>query len=57
MPAEAKTEATRDINQALEAGWRELDIAEIVPLAQVARAHELVEHPVKPGRVIVAVAA
>jgi NADPH:quinone reductase len=55
--AEAKTEATRDINQALEAGWRGLDIAEIVPLAQIARAHELVEHPVKPGRVMVAVAA
>jgi NADPH:quinone reductase len=57
VPAEAKTEATHDINQALEAGWRGLDIAEIVPLAQIARAHELVEHPVKPGRVIVAVAA
>jgi hypothetical protein len=24
-------------------------------LAQIARAHELVEHPSKPGRVIVAV--
>jgi NADPH:quinone reductase len=53
VPAEAKTEATHDINQAREAGWRGLDIAEIVPLAQIARAHELVEHPVKPGRVIV----
>jgi NADPH:quinone reductase len=57
VPAEAKTEATRDINQALEAGWRGLDIAEIVPLGQIARAHELAEHPVKPGRVMVAVAA
>lgn len=57
VPAEAKTEATQDINQALEAGWRGLDIVEIVPLAQIARAHELVKHPVKPGRVIVAVAA
>ena len=45
VPTEAKTEATRDINQALEAGWRGLDIAEFVPLAQIARAHELVEHP------------
>ena len=43
------------INQALEAGWRGLDVSEIVPLNQIARAHELVEHPVKPGRVIVAV--
>jgi NADPH2:quinone reductase len=56
VPAEAKTQATRDINQALEAGWPGLDIGEIVPLDQIAHAHELVEHPAKPGRVIVAVA-
>lgn len=56
VPSEAKIEATRDINRALEAGWQGLDIGEIVPLDQIARAHELVEHPVKPGRVIVAVA-
>jgi NADPH2:quinone reductase len=55
VPVEAKIQATRDINQALEAGWQGLDIAEIVPLDQIARAHELVEHPVKPGRVIVAI--
>lgn len=56
VPVEAKLEATRDINRALEAGWQGLDIAEIVPLDHIARAHELVEHPAKPGRVIVAVA-
>jgi NADPH2:quinone reductase len=55
VPAEAKIEATRDINSALESGWNGLDIAEIVPLDEIARAHELVEHPVKPGRVIVAI--
>lgn len=55
VPAEAKIEATRDINKALKAGWQGLDIAEIVPLNQIARAHELVEHPVKPGRVLVAI--
>ena len=55
VPAEAKIEATGDINKALEAGWKGLDIAEIVPLDQMARAHELVEHPVKSGRVIVSV--
>ena len=55
IPAEAKIEATRDINKALEAGWQGLDIAEIVPLDHIARAHLLVEHPVKPGRVIVAI--
>ena len=53
VPGEAKIRATHDINKALEAGWRGLDIAEIVPLDQIARAHELVEHPVKPGRIIV----
>jgi NADPH:quinone reductase len=55
VPAEAKAEAALALHQALEAGWRGLDIAEIVPLAQIARAHELVEHPSKPGRVIVGV--
>jgi NADPH:quinone reductase len=55
VPAEAKIDATRDINKALEAGWQGLDIAEIIPLDQIARAHELVEHPAKPGRVIVAI--
>ena len=53
--AEAKIEATHDINNVLEAGWQGLDIAEIVPLDQIARAHELVEHPAKQGRVIVAI--
>ena len=55
VPAEAKIEATHDINKALEAGWQGLDIAEVLPLDQIARAHELVEHPAKPGRVIVAI--
>jgi NADPH:quinone reductase len=55
VPAEAKIEATRDINRALESGWQGLPIAEIVPLDQIARAHELVEHPVKAGRVVVAI--
>ena len=55
MPAEAKIEAARDINKAIEAGWQGLDIGEVVPLDQIARAHELVEHPAKPGRVIVAI--
>jgi NADPH:quinone reductase len=55
VPAEAKIEATHDINKALEAGWQGLDIAEVLPLDQIARAHELVEHPAKLGRVIVAI--
>lgn len=57
LPTEAKIAATLALNQALEAGWQGLDIAEIVPLAEIARAQELVERPSKPGRVIVAVAA
>ncbi len=55
VPGEAKIQATRDINQALETGWQGLDIAEVVPLDHMARAHELVERPVKAGRVIVAI--
>ena len=55
VPAEAKIEAARALNQAIEAGWQGLDIAEIVSLDQIAHAHELVERPLKPGRVIVAV--
>jgi NADPH:quinone reductase len=54
VPTEAKMEAARALNEALEAGWKGLAIAEIVPLDQIARAHELVERPAKPGRVIVA---
>jgi NADPH:quinone reductase len=55
IPAEAKIEATRAINQALEAGWQGLGIAERVPLDEIAQAHEFVEHPTKPRRVIVTI--
>jgi NADPH2:quinone reductase len=55
VPADAKIEATRDTNRALEVGWKGLDIGEIVSLDQIARAHELVERPAKPGRVVVAI--
>jgi hypothetical protein len=39
VPADAKIEVTRDVNQALKAGWQGLDIAETVPLDLIARAH------------------
>jgi NADPH:quinone reductase len=55
VPAEAKMDAARDINQALQAGWQGFDIAEVLPLKEIARAHELIEHPVKSGRVIIAI--
>jgi NADPH:quinone reductase len=48
-------EAARAINQALEAGWNGLAITERFPLDDIARAHELVEHPTRPGRVIVTI--
>jgi NADPH:quinone reductase len=53
FPKEAKSEAARDLNSALEAGWPGLEIGERIPLADIARAHELVEHPLQPGRVVV----
>jgi NADPH2:quinone reductase len=55
VPMEAKLEATRAINQALEAGWQGLAIAAKFPLDEIAAAHEVVERPAKPGRVIVTI--
>jgi NADPH2:quinone reductase len=53
FPTEAKVAATRDLNNALQAGWAGFEIGERIPLAEIARAHELVEHPVRRGRVVV----
>ena len=55
FPKEAKVAATRDLNDALQAGWAGFEIAERIPLAEIATAHELVEHPVRRGRVVVRV--
>jgi NADPH2:quinone reductase len=55
FPLEAKIAAARDIDTALEKGWPGLVIGERVPLAEIARAHELAEHPARPGRVVVTV--
>jgi NADPH2:quinone reductase len=55
FPPEAKVAATRDLNDALQAGWPGFEIAERIPLAEIARAHELVEHPVRRGRVVITV--
>lgn len=54
FPKEAKQQAARDLNAALEAGWSGFEIGERMPLPEIARAHELVEHPTSPGRVVVA---
>jgi NADPH:quinone reductase len=53
FPKEAKIAATQGLNAALVAGWSGFEIAERVPLSEIARAHELVEHPVKRGRIVV----
>ena len=53
FPKEAKSQAAQDLNAALEAGWSGFKIGERLPLADIARAHEFVEHPRRPGRVVV----
>lgn len=53
VPPEAKVAAARDLNAALAVGWAGFEIAERLPLEEIARAHELVEHPVRRGRVVV----
>jgi NADPH2:quinone reductase len=53
FPREAKMQAARDINSALEAGWTGFEIGERIPLAEIARAHELVDHPTRRGRIVV----
>jgi NADPH:quinone reductase len=53
FPKEAKVQAARDLNAALEADWPGFEIAERIPLTEIARAHELVDHPVRRGRVVV----
>ncbi len=53
FPPEAKAAAARDINDALDGGWSGFGIGERIPLLEIARAHELAEHPQRPGRVVV----
>jgi len=53
FPKDAKVAAAQDLNRALEAGWAGFDIAERIPLSDIARAHELAEHPARRGRIVV----
>jgi NADPH:quinone reductase len=53
FPKKAKQLAARDLNSALESGWLGFEIAERIPPPEIARAHEAVEHPARPGRVVV----
>lgn len=52
FPREAKMQAARDINSALEAGWTGFEIGERFPLTQIALAHDLVDKPARPGRTV-----
>jgi NADPH2:quinone reductase len=53
FPKETKMQAAKDLNRALAAEWSGFEIGERIQLVDIARAHELVEHPVRPGRVVV----
>ncbi len=55
FPAAAKAAAAADLNAALTAGWSGYEIAERVPLAAIAAAHEAVEQPVRRGRVVLSI--
>lgn len=55
FPKSAKIAAAQDLNAALEAGWSGYEVAERLPLEEIARAHELSEHPVRRGRVVVVI--
>jgi NADPH2:quinone reductase len=53
FPKAAKIAAAQDLNGALEDGWSGFEIGERIPLSDIARAHELAEHPARRGRVVV----
>ncbi len=55
FPKSAKVAATQDLNRALQTGWPGFEVAERVPLSEIARAHELTEHPERRGRVVITV--
>lgn len=55
FPVSAKIAAAVDLNGALNAGWPSFEIGERIPLADTARAHDLVDHPAHPGRVVVVI--
>jgi NADPH:quinone reductase len=48
-----KLEAAREINAALVAGWEGFEIAQRLPLDEIAAAHERLEAPAARGRVVI----
>lgn len=55
VPAEEKANAAEAMNQALATGWRGFEIVERFSLDEIAQAHEFLEQPAKPGRVILTI--
>lgn len=55
VPAAAKQEAARAVNQAFAAGWPGLEIAARFSLDEIARAHEFVEGAGRVGRVVLVI--
>jgi NADPH2:quinone reductase len=53
--AEEKRTAADELNLALRAGWPGFELADLLSLSEIALAHELVEHPRRPGRVVLRV--
>jgi NADPH2:quinone reductase len=52
FPSAAKAAAAQALNAAFAAGWAGFEIAHQFPLSDIALAHERVEHPTTPGRVV-----
>jgi NADPH2:quinone reductase len=53
--SEVKVAAAQGVNDALAAGWAGFEIAERLPLEEIAQAHELVEHPIRRGRIVLTI--
>jgi NADPH2:quinone reductase len=52
FPAAAKAAAAQALNAAFAVGWAGFEIAHQLPLSDIALAHERVERPTTPGRVV-----
>lgn len=55
FPAEAKDEAARDLSRAAADGALSIPIAEVIPLDQIVRAHQLLETGHPAGRVLLSI--
>jgi NADPH2:quinone reductase len=55
FPVQVKRLAANATNEALSAGWKGSEIAHQFALSEIATAHERVEHPIRPGRVVVSI--